>query len=68
MKALLERPEGMPEERERPRAARYGDRGAATATTVAIAVIVSDRPRREPAAEAPAPAPPTVEADEPPRD
>ena len=57
MKALLERPEGMEEERERPPRREYGDRPRRDR---------EDRPRREPAAETPAPA--TVEADEPPRD
>jgi len=57
MKALLERPEGMEEERERAPRREYGDRPRRDR---------EDRPRREPAAETPAPA--TVEADEPPRD
>jgi polyribonucleotide nucleotidyltransferase len=57
MKALLERPEGMEEERERPPRREYGDRPRRDR---------EDRPRREPAAETPAAA--AVEADEPPRD
>ncbi len=63
MKALLERPEGMEEERERPPRREYGDRPRRDRDDRGDR---GDRPRREPAAEAPAPA--TVEADEPPRD
>jgi len=60
MKALLERPEGMEEERERAPRREYGDRPRRDRDDR------GDRPRREPAAEVPAPA--TVEAGEPPRD
>jgi polyribonucleotide nucleotidyltransferase len=60
MKALLERPEGMEEERERPPRREYGDRPRRDRDDR------GDRPRREPAAEAPAPV--TVATDEPPRD
>jgi polyribonucleotide nucleotidyltransferase len=60
MKALLERPEGMEEERERPPRRDYGDRPRRDRDDR------GDRPRREPAAETPAPA--TVDAGEPPRD
>ncbi|MBS1180120.1 MAG: pnp, partial [Proteobacteria bacterium] len=63
MKALLERPEGMEEERERPPRREYGDRPRRDRDDRGDR---GDRPRREPAAEAPAPA--TVEADDPPRD
>ena len=63
MKALLERPEGMEEERERPPRREYGDRPRRDRDDRGDR---GERPRREPAAEAPAPA--TVEADEPPRD
>jgi polyribonucleotide nucleotidyltransferase len=60
MKALLERPEGMEEERERPRR-EYGDRPRRDRDDR------GERPRREPAAEAPA-ATAAVDADEAPRD
>jgi polyribonucleotide nucleotidyltransferase len=63
MKALLERPEGMEEERERPPRREYGDRPR---REYGDRGDRGDRPRREPAAEAAAPA--TVAADEPPRD
>ena len=58
MKALLERPEGMEEERERPPRREYGDRPRRDRGDR------GDRPPREPAAEAPA----TVEADDTPRE
>jgi polyribonucleotide nucleotidyltransferase len=63
MKALLERPEGMEEERERPPRREYGDRPRRDRDDRGDR---GDRPRREPAAEAPVPA--VVAADEPPRD
>jgi polyribonucleotide nucleotidyltransferase len=63
MKALLERPEGMEEERERPPRREYGDRPRRDRDDRGDR---GDRPRREAAPEAVAPA--TVESDEPPRD
>jgi polyribonucleotide nucleotidyltransferase len=63
MKALLERPEGMEEERERPPRREYGDRPRRDREDRGER---GERPRREAAPEAAAPA--TVEADEPPRD
>jgi polyribonucleotide nucleotidyltransferase len=63
MKALLERPEGMEEERERAPRREYGDRPRRDRDDRGDR---GDRPRRDPAAEAPAPA--AVVADEPPRD
>ena len=63
MKALLERPEGMEEERERPPRRDYGDRPRRDRDDRGDR---GDRPRRERAAEPGAPAP--AEADESPRD
>jgi polyribonucleotide nucleotidyltransferase len=63
MKALLERPEGMEEERERPPRREYGDRPRRDRDDRGDR---GDRPRRDAAPEAVAPAP--VEAAEPPRD
>ncbi len=60
MKALLERPEGMEEERERPPRREYGDRPRRDRDDR------GDRPRRESTPDTVAPA--TVAADEPPRD
>ncbi len=62
MKALLERPEGMEEERERPRR-EYGDRPRRDRDDRGDR---GERPRRESAPEAVAPV--AVAADEPPRD
>ena len=70
MKALLERPEGMEEERERPPRREYGDRPRREREDRGDRGDRGERgerPRREPAAEAPA-APATVEADDTPRD
>ena len=63
MKALLERPEGMEEERERPPRREYGDRPR---RDYGDRGDRGDRPpRREPVAEA---APVAADADVPPRD
>jgi polyribonucleotide nucleotidyltransferase len=63
MKALLERPEGMEEERERPPRREYGDRPRRDREDRGDR---GERPRREAAPEAAAPA--AIQADEPPRD
>jgi len=62
LKALLERPEGMEEERERPPRREYGDRPRRDRGERGDR---DDRPRREPAAEA---APVSADNDAPPRD
>ncbi len=66
MKALLERPEGMEEERERPPRRDYGDRPRRDRGDRGDRGDRDDRPpRREPAAEA---APVSADNDVPPRD
>jgi len=66
MKALLERPEGMEEERERPPRRDYGDRPRRDRDDRGDRGDRGDRPpRREPAAEA---APVAADNDAPPRD
>ena len=66
MKALLERPEGMDEERERAPRRDYGDRPRRDRDDRGERGDRGERPRREPAAEVPAPA--TVEGGEPRQD
>ena len=66
MKALLERPEGMEEERERPPRRDYGDRPRRDRDDRGDRGDRGERPRRERAAETSAPA--AAEGDESPRE